>query len=150
MKAVIQRVKEASVSIGGETRIISKGYVVLLGIMKNDNNKDINYLCRKIINLRLFESKEDSFGKSLTEIAGNVLIIPQFTLFADTEKGRKPYFGSAESPRKAEKVYKSFVGTFKDLYTDGNVETGEFGRKMIVNIANNGPVTIILDSRKIL
>jgi D-tyrosyl-tRNA(Tyr) deacylase len=149
MKVVLQRVKSASVSVE-EKKVseIDKGYVLMLGIAKADEAKDIEFLINKIIDLRLFENSDEKFDKDLKEVDGEVLVISQFTLFADMSKGRRPYFGEAEKPKKAKEIYGEFVEKFKEIYEEEKVKSGVFGAKMLVEISNDGPVTIILDSNE--
>lgn len=148
MKVVIQRVQKATVQVGlKEIAKIDKGYVLMLGVAKNDADKDIDYLVEKIVNLRLFENKENKFDKDLSDVNGEVLVISQFTLFADCSKGRRPYFGDACCPKEANNLYEKFIKRFKDVYDPSKVKSGEFAAKMLVEIYNDGPVTIVLSSR---
>jgi len=146
MKAVIQRVKKASVKV--ENRIhasISKGLLVFLGIGKGDNESDVEYLVRKIINLRIFENELGKFDFSVKDINGEMLVVSQFTLYADCKKGNRPSFENAEIPDIAKMLYEKFVEKIR-----GNgikVGTGVFGAKMEIELINDGPVTILLDTR---
>jgi len=144
MKAILQRVDHASVEVDG--RIIGRigvGLVVLLGIAKGDSEEDAASLVDKICNLRIFEDENGRFDKSLLDIQGELLIVSQFTILADCRKGRRPGFDAAASPEHAERLYNHFI----DLATASGmkVATGRFQAHMLVNIANQGPVTIILD-----
>jgi D-tyrosyl-tRNA(Tyr) deacylase len=145
MKVVIQRVSEASVEI--ENRIvgsISRGMMILLGISKADNEQDADYLVNKIISLRIFEDDDGKMNLSLGEVNGQLLVVSQFTLYANTRKGRRPSFIDAALPEQAIPLYEYFI---KQLKEQGiSVEEGRFGAMMVVRIANEGPVTIIIDS----
>ena len=151
MRVVIQRVKKASVKV--DNKVIGKigqGLVILLGVGKGDENikyqiSNIKKLTEKIVNLRIFENKGSHFDKSLLDVRGEVLVVPQFTLYADTSKGRRPYFGQAAKPGIAKKLFEKFVEILKEKGV--KVEKGLFGAKMEVELVNDGPVTIILESR---
>ncbi len=145
MKAVIQRVREASVEIAGQTAgKIGRGLVVLLGIGETDDAEDVGYLSHKIPELRIFSDSEDKMNLSLLDIGGEMLVISQFTLFANTRKGRRPSFMSAAAPEKAEPLYQKFIA---EVGSQGiNVSSGEFGADMLVKIFNDGPVTILMES----
>ena len=146
MKILLQRVTRASVSIGGE-RIaqISRGLVALVGIAKGDAESDARYLVEKTANLRIFPDKEGKLNLSLLNIDGELLAVSQFTLLADTRKGRRPSFSQAALPDEAEELFKQFVELAQA--TGLKVETGHFQQHMLVEIQNDGPVTIILDSK---
>lgn len=147
MRAVIQRVKKARVGVEGKTiGKIGPGLVVLLGVGENDAEKDAQFLADKIINLRVFETKKSYFDQSLLDVGGEILVVPQFTLFADTSKGRRPFFGEAAKPEIAKPIFEKFVAELKK--TNLKVEIGLFGAKMEVELVNDGPVTIILDDGK--
>jgi len=149
MRVVVQRVKEGAVEIENkEVGRISQGLVILLGVGQGDVEKDAEYLAEKIINLRIFEDKEGKMNLSAKEINGQILVISQFTLYGDCKKGRRPSFISAALPEKAEKLYEHFVKCIKNYGL--KVETGEFQAMMLVKIYNYGPVTILLDSEKII
>ena len=147
MRAVVQRVSRAKVTVGDEiTGEIGRGLVVLLGVTHKDEAKDAEYLVDKIINLRIFD---DAFGKlnlSLTEIGGGMLVVSQFTLYGDTRRGRRPSFIDAASGDDARGWYEYFVAKARETISD--VATGRFGAMMDVELINDGPVTIILDSEK--
>jgi len=146
LKAVIQRVKNASVSIENETvGTIGKGLVILLGISETDSEDDGKYLADKIANLRIFEDLQGKMNLSCLDIKGEFLIISQFTLLADCKKGRRPSFTEAARPEKAIPLYGKFISLLKE--TGVKVESGKFGASMLVEIYNEGPVTIILDSK---
>ncbi len=147
MKALIQRVKRASVL--ADKQIIGKidnGLLVFLGIEKADNDKDIGYLIDKIINLRIFESAEGKMDKSVLDEKGELLVVSQFTLCADCRKGRRPDFGDAAAPGEARKIYDKFLEQLNK--TGINVEKGQFQSYMEIELINDGPVTIMLESPK--
>jgi len=147
VKALLQRVSEASVSVGGEVvGRIGRGLVVLVGIASGDTEKDINYLVPKIVNLRIFPDDEGRFNLSALDIKGELLVVSQFTLLADTRKGRRPSFVEAAPPAQAEGLFERFVAQARA--TGLKVETGRFQQYMQVEIHNDGPVTILLDSRE--
>ena len=147
MKALLQRVTEASVSVGGEVvGRIGRGLVILLGIANGDTEKDVNYLVPKIVNLRIFPDDEGRFNLSALDIKGELLVVSQFTLLADTRKGRRPSFVEAAPPAEAEELFEWFVE--QAGATGLKVETGRFQQYMQVEIHNDGPVTILLDSRE--
>jgi len=145
MRAVIQRVSEASVEIEGKEKgRIGKGLVILLGIAKGDTFKDADHLAEKICNLRVFEDEKGRFNLSLRETKGELLVISQFTLLGNTRKGRRPGFDDAASPEEARVLYKDFVEILREKGI--KVETGIFGARMLVKIYNDGPVTFIVES----
>ncbi|MEP6789628.1 MAG: D-aminoacyl-tRNA deacylase [Acidobacteriota bacterium] len=147
MRAVVQRVSRAKVTVAGEvTGEIGRGLLVLLGVTHEDQSKDADYLIDKIVNLRIFD---DAFGKmnlSLTDISGEMLVVSQFTLYGDTRRGRRPSFIEAASGNVAVNLYEHFVTKAREGV--GNVATGRFGAMMDVELVNDGPVTIIMDSEK--
>ena len=145
MRAVIQRVSKASVEIDNKLiGEIGMGFVVLLGITLDDDLEDAEYLAAKTANLRIFEDDLGRMNVSLLEKRGEILAISQFTLYSETRKGRRPSFIKAAQPEKAEPLYNSYIKCLKDFNI--KVVTGIFGAMMMVNIHNNGPVTIIIDS----
>jgi len=147
MKALVQRVTRASVSINDNiVGKISQGLVVLLGIAKDDSEDDARYLVNKIANVRIFANEVSELALSLLEIRGEVLVVSQFTLLADLRKGRRPSFTEAAAPDEASKLYEFFVEQVRS--TGLKVETGIFQEHMMVEIHNNGPVTLLLDSKK--
>ncbi|WP_115642449.1 D-aminoacyl-tRNA deacylase [Clostridium putrefaciens] len=147
MRAVVQRVTSSSVSVDGKIiSNINMGLNVLLGISIDDTIEDAKYLKDKISNLRIFEDENGKLNKSLMEVKGDILIISQFTLYGDCTRGRRPSFIKALSGKEAEKLYEYFISLFKE--EDLNVGTGIFGADMKVSIENDGPVTLILESKK--
>lgn len=147
MRAVVQRVKKSRVIVEGRlVGEINKGFNVLLGISKEDTIEDLKYIKDKIINLRVFEDENDKMNLSLLDIKGDILAISQFTLYGDCRKGRRPNFMNAMGGDEAKALYEEFVKMLKESCL--KVETGEFGAHMNVEIENDGPVTILLDSKK--
>ena len=147
MKVLLQRVTSASVSVAGEVvGRIDRGLVVFVGVASGDTEKDARYLAQKIVNLRIFPDQESRFNLSALDIGGELLLVSQFTLLADTRKGRRPSFTDAAPPAKAEELFQQFVGEVRA--TGLKVETGRFQQYMQVEIHNDGPVTIMLDSRE--
>ena len=145
MRAVIQRVKQASVSVAEETLgEINQGFVVLLGIHETDQADDVAYLVRKISKLRVFEDESGKMNQDLAAVAGSILSISQFTLYADTKKGNRPSFVKAARPEVAIPLYEAFNEQLRALGIP--VATGEFGADMAVSLINDGPVTIIIDT----
>ena len=147
MKALVQRVVRASVSVNKEVvGKIGQGLVVLLGVATGDSEDDARYLANKLANLRIFASEEGKFALSALEIEAEILIVSQFTLLADVEKGRRPSFTKAAPPEKARGLYEFFINQVRS--TGLKVETGIFQECMVVEIHNDGPVTILLESKK--
>jgi len=146
LRAVIQRVKESSVSVNnGIVGKIDKGLLVLLGVAENDRPGDADYLSEKIINLRIFEDENHKMNRSLLETSGEMLVVSQFTLLGDCKKGRRPSFVNAAGPEKANELYEYFVKKIRDKGI--SVETGRFRAMMDVSLINDGPVTLIVESR---
>jgi D-tyrosyl-tRNA(Tyr) deacylase len=147
MRAVVQRVREAKVTVE-ETPVgsIGAGLLIFLGVGEEDREADANYLVDKIVNLRIFGDEAGKFNRSLTEIAGEVLVVSQFTLWGDCRKGRRPSFSHAATPELAERLYLHLVSAFQGRGI--KTATGRFGAKMEVHLINDGPVTLLLDSRK--
>ncbi len=147
MKAVIQRVSEASVKIEelvkGE---IQTGFMVLLGVGNEDSEEDVEWLSKKIANMRIFEDEEGKMNKSLLDIDGEVLLISQFTLHASTKKGNRPSFIEAAKPDLAIPLYEKMISTLSSLLSKP-IQTGEFGADMKVSLVNDGPVTIVIDTK---
>ena len=149
MKLVIQRVKESKVEIDGKLKgEIGKGLNILLGVSPDDDFSDIKKSVDKCVNLRIFEDDAGKMNLSLLDVKGDILVISQFTLYADIKKGRRPSFTGAALPDYAKKIYEEFIKYIKEV-TGLKVETGEFGADMKVSILNDGPVTIILDSQEL-
>ena len=147
MKAVIQRVKSASVSV--DDKIIGEiatGFLILLGVEQSDTQDDLNYLVKKTIGLRIFKDDNKNMNLSIKDVGGEALVVSQFTLCADTSRGRRPSFIKAANPEEADSMYQQFCEqlTMNNL----SVQRGKFGAMMDVSLVNDGPVTIILDSRE--
>ena len=146
MKRVIQRVKESSVVINNNAvASIGNGLLLLLGIVNEDTQEDIDWLCNKIVNLRIFPDENDVMNKSLLDTDGEVIVVSQFTLHASTKKGNRPSYIQAAKPDIAIPLYQNFVKTLQDSLGKA-IQTGEFGADMKVHLVNDGPVTIIIDS----
>ena len=146
MRAVVQRVRDASVAIAGETVAeIGTGVVVLLGVASGDAVADAHRLARKVARLRVFENDDGRFDRSLLDVSGEALVVSQFTLIADSkrQKGARPDFSNAARPEVAEPLYEHFVQALRDLGVP--VKTGVFGARMEVSLVNDGPVTLVLD-----
>ena len=148
MRAVVQRVKEAKVVVEGKTvGEIGHGLLVFLGVEQADEIEDAGYLVSKIINLRIFKDNEQKFNLSLVDVKGEMLLVSQFTLLGDCRKGRRPSFSDAAPPEKAQKLYEDFMKLVaKNTIT---VASGEFQAMMDVSLVNDGPVTMLLDSKKL-
>ena len=145
MRALVQRVSEASVSVAGEiVGRIGPGLVILLGVSKNDSDEDASYIVGKAVNLRIFADDQERFNRSALEIGAELLVVSQFTLYGDTRKGRRPSFTEAALPEQAEATFNRVVEMFGE--SGLAVQTGIFQTHMIVSIQNDGPVTIMLDS----
>jgi D-tyrosyl-tRNA(Tyr) deacylase len=148
MRAVVQRVQEARVEVDGRTvGMIGRGLLVLLGIERSDGDKDADYLASKIIHLRIFEDSDHKFNLSLADIRGEALVVSQFTLLADCRKGRRPSFDAAAAPDQARRLYEYFIGALRK--TALAIASGEFQASMKVHLVNDGPVTVLLDSKKL-
>lgn len=145
MRSVVQRVSGARVEVGSNVvSEVEQGLVVLLGVGRGDTEEDADYLARKIVSLRIFDDEAGFMNRSLEEVGGAMLVISQFTLYADTRKGRRPFFGDAAEPDEAERLYEHFVDRARA--TGVSVATGLFKEMMDVTLTNEGPVTILLDS----
>ena len=148
MRAVIQRVKSAQVIVNEKIiGSIGFGLLVLLGISREDNCVDADYLVEKTINLRIFDDQDGKMNRSLLDVGGEMLIVSQFTLIADCRKGRRPSFTAAAEPAEAKNLYQYFIERLKEKGI--TVATGEFQALMEVGLINNGPVTILMDSKKV-
>jgi D-aminoacyl-tRNA deacylase len=144
VRAVVQRVSEARVRVGDEVvGEIGSGLCVLLGVAREDEAADAERLAGKVARLRIFENADGRFDRSVQEVGGAVLVVSQFTLIADTEKGNRPSFAGAAPPEEAQPLYDAFCAALREVQVP--VETGVFGARMLVEIANDGPVTIILE-----
>lgn len=147
MKALVQRVARASVSVN--SRVVGKierGLVVFLGVAQDDSEEDVRYLVDKVLNLRIFPDEAGKFALSVLQIKGEILIVSQFTLLADAQKGRRPSFSQAAPPDMARRLYELFISEARS--SGLKVETGLFQEHMLVEIHNDGPVTVLLESRK--
>ena len=148
MRAVIQRVSEASVNINGKTvSSVGKGLLILLGIEEADTGEDIEWLAGKIARLRIFNDENGIMNLPVTEVNGEILVVSQFTLHASTKKGNRPSYIKAARPETAVPLYEQFVSALSKA-VNGKVETGEFGAMMQVALINDGPVTIIIDTKR--
>jgi D-tyrosyl-tRNA(Tyr) deacylase len=148
MRAVVQRVSRASVKVNHEfTGKISEGLLVLLGVAQEDAESDADYLATKITGLRVFEDEDGKMNRSVADIGGAILAVSQFTLFGDVRKGKRPSFDAAARPERARELYEHFVTQIRTLGL--RCETGRFQEIMEVELVNQGPVTILLDSKKL-
>ena len=147
MRAVVQRVTEARVEVAGEpVGEIGAGLLLLLGVARDDTTDDADYLADKTVNLRVFDDDEGKMNRSLLESGGAILVVSQFTLYGDVRRGRRPSYSDAAEPEKANQLYEYFVERVRSFGV--RVETGVFQAMMKVSLTNDGPVTILLDSRK--
>ncbi len=145
MKVVVQRVKSSSVIIDHEiSGAINKGLLVLIGIHQDDNEAQMEWLCNKIAKLRIFEDEDGKMNHSVQDIGGGILLVSQFTLYANANNGTRPSFMDAARPEKAEPLYNKMIKWF-EMHTNLNIQSGEFGATMNVKLENDGPVTIILE-----
>ena len=147
MRAVVQRVTKASVEVSGDiVGKIEAGFLVLLGVARDDGKEDADYLANKVTNLRIFNDEQGKMNLSLPDARGAMLVVSQFTLYGDTRRGRRPSYTDAAEPEKANALYQYFVERVRSQGV--RVETGVFQAMMQVNLTNDGPVTILLDSKK--
>ncbi len=147
MKAVIQRVKKASVKVENEiVGEIGQGLLVLLAVHENDTAKDIEWMVKKVMQLRIFSDEDDKMNKSVQDVGGEILVVSQFTLYGDCTKGNRPSFIKSARPEKAKEYYEKFVEKIRD--TGINVATGKFQERMEVELVNDGPTTVIVESQK--
>ena len=149
MRIVVQRVSKASVSIEGEVRSsIGEGLMILVGICDEDTDEDIDYLCQKVVKMRIFDDAEGVMNLPVTDVEGSgILVVSQFTLMASTKKGNRPSYIHASKPDFAIPMYEKFVSKMQELFGK-EIQTGEFGADMQVSLINDGPVTIIMDSKQ--
>ena len=148
MRAVVQRVTRAKVTVADEmTGEIEKGLVVLLGVVRDDTKGDVEYLTSKIAALRIFDDADDKMNLSVREVNGALLVVSQFTLYGDVRRGLRPSWIDAAAPEVAEPLYELFIAESRKVLE--KVESGRFGAMMLVELVNDGPVTILLDSRKL-
>lgn len=146
MKILIQRVKTAKVSVGDKNVAdINKGFLLLVGVAKDDTSQDIEKLSKRIVNLRIFEDDNGKMNLDITQVKGQILSVPQFTLYADTRKGNRPGFDLSAAPDVGKEYWSKFNGLLRDCGID--VKEGIFGAHMEVHLINDGPVTILLDSK---
>ena len=144
MRALLQRVRSASVSVGGETIAqISAGLIILLGVGQGDGRAEAEYLAEKTANLRIFEDEAGKLNRSLLDVGGEALVVSQFTLYAETSKGRRPSFTAAALPEQAQPLVERFMERLADLGVP--TQGGQFGAHMLVSIDNDGPVTVLLE-----
>lgn len=147
MRAVVQKVSSSKVTVDGQiVGQINQGLMVLLGVTHDDTSKDVDYMVDKVTNLRIFEDEEGKMNLSLKDVDGEILAVSQFTLYGDARRGRRPSFSDAARPEVANPLYEEFVKKIKDQGI--NVGTGIFGAHMMVDLTNDGPVTILLESKK--
>lgn len=147
MRAVVQRVKQASVRVGEVKGSIERGLVVFAGVEKNDTEKDVEYIASKLTGLRVFEDGEGKMNLDVKQARAAMLVISQFTLLGDVRRGRRPSFGAAEDPEKAEALYRALLKRIEEMGV--TVVEGVFQARMEVELVNDGPVTVLLDSRKV-
>lgn len=149
MKAVIQRVRSAKVTIGGEVSgEIGQGFLVLLGVSEADTERECDYLAAKVLGLRVFEDQDEKMNLALSDVGGQVLVVSQFTLYGDCKKGNRPSFIKAARPERAIPLYERFVETVRQAGIE--TATGRFGADMLVSLENDGPVTILMDTDEIM
>ena len=147
MRAVVQRVKESSVTVGDElVGSIGPGLMVLIGVSKEDTDKDLKYIVEKVMNLRIFDDESGVMNRSVLDVGGSILAVSQFTLYGDARGGRRPSYFRAAAPEPANELYERAVAAWRE--NGIHVETGRFRTEMKVSLVNDGPVTILLDSEK--
>jgi D-aminoacyl-tRNA deacylase len=150
MRAVVQRVLSSNVKVDGKTvSSIGNGMLVLLGISKDDDQKGIEYISDKILNMRIFVDENGKMNRGISDTGGEILVVSQFTLYGDARKGRRPSYDSAADGKSAMPLYEKFLSTMRTRYFAEKIKAGIFGAKMEVNLVNDGPVTILLDSERI-
>jgi D-tyrosyl-tRNA(Tyr) deacylase len=148
MRLVIQRVRTASVKANDHFESIQTGLLVLVGIEKGDGQADLDYCAQKLLGLRIFNDPDGKFNLSIRDIGGELLVVSQFTLLGDGRKGNRPSFTQSEEPAKAREAFDRFVAQIRQTF-EGKVATGVFGAHMDIELVNDGPVTILIDSRKL-
>ena len=147
MRAVVQRVANASVTVGEETvGAVGAGLMVLIGVSKEDTDKDLKYIVEKVMNLRVFDDENGVMNRSVLDVGGSILAVSQFTLYGDARGGRRPSYFRAAGPEPANELYERAVAAWRE--NGIHVETGRFRTEMMVSLVNDGPVTILLDSEK--
>ena len=147
MRAVLQRVRSATVTVEGDTiASIAQGLVVLLGVAKGDSEADVSYMADKILQLRVFSDEAGKMNRSIVDVQGALLLVSQFTLLGDTHRGRRPGFDAAAPPDVAQRLYESVAHAIRERGV--HVQTGKFGANMVVTLENDGPVTFVLDSHR--
>ena len=147
MRAVVQRVANASVTVGEETvGAVGAGLMVLIGVSKEDTDKDLKYIVEKVMNMRVFDDENGVMNRSVLDVGGSILAVSQFTLYGDARGGRRPSYFRAAGPEPANELYERAVAAWRD--NGIHVETGRFRTEMMVSLVNDGPVTILLDSEK--
>ena len=145
MKVVVQRVKSASVTVENEQiGAIKNGLLLLVGIHQEDTKEQLQWMCEKILKLRIFEDEEEKMNLSVTDVDGGILVVSQFTLYGDAKKGTRPSFIQVARPEKAEPMYEEMIQYFKE-HSELHIQTGKFGAMMDVALVNDGPVTLILE-----
>ena len=145
MKVVVQRVKSASVKVGNQiTGAIDQGLLLLVGIHQHDTKEQMEWMCEKILKLRVFEDVEEKMNLSVSDVKGGLLVVSQFTLYGDSKKGTRPNYIEAARPEKAEPMYEEMIRYFEE-HSDLSIQTGKFGAMMEVSLVNDGPVTLILE-----
>lgn len=150
MRAVVQRVSHCSVKVDNRiTGSIGTGLLVLLGVSETDTAKDLDYIADKVLNMRIFCDDNDKMNLSIQDISGDIMVVSQFTLYGDVRKGRRPSFSASAPADMAKSWYEKFVETLCQTYKSGNIATGVFQADMKVELLNDGPVTILLDSEKL-
>ena len=145
MKVVVQRVKSASVTVGNEIiGVIDKGLLLLVGIHQDDTKEQLEWMCDKILKLRIFEDEDEKMNHSVKDVEGGILVVSQFTLYGNARKGTRPSFIEAARPEKAEPMYEEMISYFEE-HSELSIQTGKFGATMDVKLVNDGPVTLILE-----
>ena len=150
MRTIIQRVSQSDITINGEKGgSIGKGFMVLVGVSEEDSEKEAEYLADKLVGLRVFSDSEDKMNLALEDVGGELMIVSNFTLYANCKKGNRPSFVKAQKPPRATEIYDHFVDRVKAKF-NGKIVTGEFGADMQINLTNDGPITIIMDTDEMM